>query len=79
MKYDTNKWLTKTWETNTRFYVASLVQNLFGTWEINCHWGSKQNKRGGSMIRFATSHEDAINIINDIDKRRVQRKYQRIA
>ena len=78
MQFDTDKWLTKKWETDSRFYVATVMQNLFGQWEVGRNWGSKQSKRGGGMITLADSFDEALAMLADIDKRRQSRNYTKV-
>lgn len=78
MQFDTQQWITKRWETDSRFYTATVMQDLFGTWAVNRLWGSKQSKRGGHMLTPASSREEAIYMLADIDKRRQSRKYQKV-
>ena len=79
MQYDTDKWFTEEWETDSRFYVATIIQNLFGQWEVDRSWGSKQSKRGGGMITLADSFDEALAMLADIDKRRQSRNYTKVS
>jgi hypothetical protein len=79
MQYNTDKWLTQKWETGSRYYVATVMQNLFGQWEVDRSWGSKQSKRGGGMVTITDSFDEAVSMMDDIDKRRQLRKYIKVS
>lgn len=79
MHYDTDKWFTQKWETGSRYYVATVMQNLFGQWEVDRNWGSKKSKRGGGMVTITGSLDEAVSMLADIDKRRQSRKYIKVS
>lgn len=40
ISYDLNNWIESKWRKNTRFYVLTLCQNIFGAWTVTKTWGS---------------------------------------
>lgn len=68
------------WETQTRWYEAQIVRDLFGTWTIVRAWGGKGSRRHGSMIDVVDDQAAAVSRIEVLNKERSSRKppYQRI-
>lgn len=75
MRYNIEKWHSKTWQTESRFYTAKVEQNLFGEWYCYCSWGSRITRHGHSKIFLALNYDDAINTLQKTEKRRLQRGY----
>ncbi len=40
MEQGAEQWLTYRWQKGNRYYVAELMQDLFGTWLLKRTWGS---------------------------------------
>lgn len=58
-----------------RYYLADLVQDLFGEWTLVKAWGGLGSSRGGMRNTLVTSHEAGLIRIKEINKRRKQRGY----
>lgn len=64
------------WQTDSRYYIAEVTQDLFGQWQLHRRWGSRSSARGGEQRLNAVSYEDAIRLLNITATRRKQRGYQ---
>jgi hypothetical protein len=69
------------WETQTRWYEAQIVCDLFGTWTIVRAWGGKGSRRHGGMIDVVDDQAAAVSRIDILNSERSRRNppYQRIA
>lgn len=68
-------WLTQRWTTDHRYYVAEVVQDLFGVWLVKRSWGSIGTHRGGSQTQPAADYADAVQLLRQVEKRRKARGY----
>ncbi|MEM7132097.1 MAG: WGR domain-containing protein [Chloroflexota bacterium] len=75
MRYDTEKWQAKRWETERRYYVAELRQDLFGGWCIERHWGARYSRQGNSLTISANDYVHALELLEEVAKRRQLRGY----
>jgi len=73
--YDLHLWRTWRWESETRYYLVQLKQDLFGQWCLLCSWGGRLNRHGNSQTRYLNSREEADTILQSIGKRREGRGY----
>ncbi len=78
MEFDHDRWCRHRWETDSRYYVAEVTQDLFGTWVVKRSWGSRTTKRGNSLTSEAESYEHALRLLDQIAKRRVHRGYRHV-
>ena len=69
------KWRRYEFESENRYYVVILQQNLFHEWSIIKSYGGRFNKLGNMIIEICDSYEDAKNKIELIKKKRESRKY----
>ena len=76
MHYELNRWIRKRWETEHRYYVAELCQDMFGCWLIRRSLGGKLNHRGSSLTTQAQDYEHAHRLLEEVAKRRKTRGYQ---
>lgn len=53
-------WELHRWETETRYYLLALQQNLFGQWEVVRAWGGRGTKLGAIRFAPASSYEEAV-------------------
>lgn len=64
------------WETERKFYMTILSQDLFDEWILERKWGSKFSKRGGGKSDFCSSYQDGLEKIKGIRKVRLNHKYR---
>lgn len=64
------------WQSETRYYTAEVVQDLFGEWALLCSWGGLGGRRGSYRFSYMPSYQAAVAAIERLDKRRQQRGYQ---
>jgi predicted DNA-binding WGR domain protein len=69
-------WLTQRWQKGDRYYVAEVVQDLFGLWLVKRSWGSIHTHRGNNKTVVASNYEQAVKLFQTIEKRRKARGYQ---
>lgn len=67
------------WETNQRYYVARVSQDLLGDWVIESSWGGLHNNLGNRKQQIAASYRDAIDALVKIHAKRRSRKYGIVA
>jgi predicted DNA-binding WGR domain protein len=67
------------WEKDTRYYVLSLEQNLFGIWVLTRVWGRKGTALGQLRREFAVSHEEGLARLQKEEMRRQGRGYVKTA
>ena len=71
------QWITARWTTERRYYVAEVGQDLFGTWQLKRSWGALRSHRGNSITIQATAYAHALQLFNQVEKRRLARGYVR--
>lgn len=69
------KWKRYEFESENRYYVIILQQNIFHEWSIIKYYGGKFNKLGNMKIEICDSYEDAQNKIEKLQNKRKSRKY----
>lgn len=74
--YDARNWKSYYWRRETRYYVCELRQNLFGEWIIIRSWGDIRSKRGRQMEQVCDSLSSALQVFQEVEKRRTARRYQ---
>jgi hypothetical protein len=65
------------WETSTRYYLALVQQDLFGSWELLRMWGGKGSSRGGALCEPAADELHALSLLDDTARRRERRGYRK--
>ena len=70
-----SKWKKYTFETNHKYYMVILQQNLFHEWSVTNIFGSKKDKQGKMIVTYCDSYKDALEKIAAIKKVRKARKY----
>lgn len=70
-------WSKTCWQTATRYYVAEIMQDLFGTWVLRRSWGGRGSRAGNSKIVVATDYEHAVQLLETVAKQRKARGYIR--
>ncbi len=73
--YDLDLWRKWQWESDTRYYIVQLKQDLFGQWCLFYSWGGRLNRHGHTKTRYLNSREEADTILQSIGKRREGRGY----
>ena len=64
------------WQSSTRYYLTFIYQDLLGDWIVHRAWGSLFNALGSEQCDVVSSKEDGLRSVEDIHKRRTQRKYE---
>ena len=47
--YSPDRWQRHSWQTDSRYYMAEVTQDLFGQWQLHRTWGSRTSARGGEQ------------------------------
>ncbi len=76
MKKGAEQWLTYRWQKSNRYYVAELMQDLFGAWLLKRTWGSIDTHRGQSKTLYANDYDHALKLLQKLEKRRKARGFQ---
>jgi len=71
-------WTKEYWTTTTRYYVAEIMQDLWGTWVLRRSWGGLDSHRGSSKIIAAKDYDHALKLLEEVAKQRKARHYTRI-
>ena len=74
--YSPEHWQHRHWQTDTRYYMAEVTQDLFGQWQLHRRWGSRTSARGGEQLFHTISYEEALRLLQETTKRRKQRGYR---
>ena len=67
------------WETQDRFYLAVLGEDLFGNLEVRQYWGGLRNGRGGSQVQSVSGLNEGMAILEQIAKTRKRHGYTQIS
>jgi hypothetical protein len=62
-----------------RYYQVHLDRDLFGDWTLRKVWGGIDSSRGRMHNTGIPSHDDGVEQIREIAKRRGQRGYERVS
>lgn len=76
--YSPDRWQRCRWQTDSRYYIAEVTQDLFGQWQLHRTWGSRTSARGNEQRLLADSYEEALHLMQVTLKRRKQRGYRMI-
>lgn len=71
------QWATHRWQTSQRYYIAEIMQDLWGNWLLRRSWGGLGSRRGSNLTVPAESYEQALMLLADTAKRRQARGYVR--
>ena len=63
-------------ETDKRYYLIELTQDLFDYWCVICTWGSKFSKAGNRKTYIADDEKSAQELIQQILKIREKHHYK---
>lgn len=72
---DFERWITECWRTERRYYQADILQDLFGTWLLKRSWGGLGSRRRSSMTHVVTAYEEALQLLDEVAKKRLKRGY----
>lgn len=75
MEIDPERWVTYRWQKGNRYYVAELMQDLFGAWILKRTWGSIDTHRGHTKTLYADNYDHALKLLRNLEKRRKVRGY----
>lgn len=74
--YQPEHWQSRRWQTDSRWYVVELVQDLWGNWQVRRSWGSRTSARGNEKSLEVVSLDEGAKLIKRAEKRRTQRGYR---
>lgn len=74
--YALDRWVTRIWQTDRRYYVGEVKQDLFGRWVLMKRWGSLYSRRGNSQTIVARDYNAATRLLEDVAKQRQARHYR---
>jgi hypothetical protein len=74
--YSPDRWQRQYWQTDSRYYMAEVTQDLFGQWLLCRCWGSRMSARGNEQRLPVATYEEALRLLHATAKRRKQRGYQ---
>lgn len=63
---------------NGRYYQIYLLKDFFDTWMLTCSWGSLYSRLGNYKNFAFQSYEEALQMIEDVKKKRNKRGYNLI-
>ena len=75
MDQNQTPWVACRWKKETRYYVAEVLQDLFGTWLLRRSWGSLVTQRGHSQTIPTADYSHALKLLDETVKRRRRRGY----
>ena len=74
-----NAILCARWESKTRYYKATLSQDLFGDWTLVHAWGGKTNRLGHYHVAYVPSYAAGLDSLARLHQLRCRRGYHNIA
>ena len=63
------------WETENKYYIAWLEEDLFKDWILIKAWGDKHSRLGSVRKELCDSYHNGIFRLQTLDKKRRQRGY----
>lgn len=66
------------WESQTRYYLVKLHQDLLGDWVLTTAHGGRKSERGALRIKFVETMEKGLKEIQSIHKKRIRHGYARV-
>lgn len=77
--YELDKWLQSNWQRDTRLYVLTLCQDIYGSWIITKTWGSVLTRGfGQSKDLNCSDYQAGLKTYYKLQQRREKRGYQRV-
>ena len=73
--YSPDRWQRHHWQTDSRYYMAEVTQDLFGQWQLHRTWGSRTSARGGEQRLPVAEYEEALRLLQRTGRRRKQHGY----
>lgn len=67
MEIHVEQWLIHRWQKGNRYYVAELMQDLFGIWILKRTWGSIDTYRGHTKTLYTNNYDDAIKLLSNLE------------
>ena len=64
------------WETENKYYIAWLEEDLFEDWVLIKAWGDKYSRLGNIRQELCDSYNNGIFRLQTLDKKRQQRGYR---
>ena len=74
MNTDQNKWVSRRWQRETRYYEAHLKKDLFG-WVVVRNWGGIGLRAGQRVSIPVINYQEGLLKLEEIMQVRKQRKY----
>ena len=75
LAYQPDRWQYRRWKTDSRWYVAELVQDLWGNWLVRQSWGSRFSDQGNGRSLEVSSYAEGLELLERTAKRRLQHGY----
>lgn len=72
---DITQWICARWERDSRYYEATLQQDLWGEWIVTLEWGSIGKRNGRRITRPCPSRDEGLMRLASIGQRRRKRGY----
>ena len=76
-KIELEKWIRYDFESEEKYYIIMLQQDIFHEWVITKVYGEKNDKQDNYIVESCYSYEDVKNKIEAIKKIRKQHKYEK--
>ena len=77
-KLDYSKWQRWSWRSESRYYLLSVTQNLFGEWIAIKKWGGRYTHIHGSKSEYLGNIEEIAKIFAITHKKRITRGYSQL-
>lgn len=74
--YSPDQWQRCYWQTDSRYYLAEVTQDIFGQWLVCRRWGSRTSARGNEQTIPTLNYNEALKFLEATAKRRKQRGYR---
>ncbi len=79
LSYQLEKYLSSSWQKETRFYIIELCQDLWGNWLLKKTWGSAAKRDlGRSISTVCSDYESGVELYYKAEKRRLLRGYESV-
>ncbi|MHC0448573.1 MAG: WGR domain-containing protein [Candidatus Lariskella arthropodorum] len=63
-------------QTDSKYYIISVQNNLFHEICVNLVWGALYNRLGNNKYNYPSSIKQAESIVNAVIKKRIRRGYE---
>lgn len=64
------------WEKDSRYYQATLRQDLLGDWVLVKRWGSRVNRQGQQKVVLLADYQAGLVALAQLQQQRSQRGYR---